>query len=246
MKCITDWMTTPTGAMITMWLLVGVFTFLFKKRTPEEYAASAARHPVWFWSRVTALWQFLAGIGPDPHKIAEAVYKMVTGRVAPLALGIVAGDVTKPSVRLAPGGGSVSRTTDQLPVIHLDDDDDTPPSTKPEAPAAKRSAVRFMLFMCLVAFVLVVVVGCASAAPAPSDGITETATQRSQRAEREYGAELQTCVIKAALKMPDKTDASKRTAREDADACAALVRQAWGIDGGAPPTDAGALEGGAR
>jgi hypothetical protein len=77
------WLQTPLGFAVASYLCIALATFLFKARSPEQYASTAARRPVWFWSRVAAFWQFLGGLGMDPSKVATALVKILTGRVDP-------------------------------------------------------------------------------------------------------------------------------------------------------------------
>ena len=90
MNIVIDFSATPLGHAVLAWLVLGLCTLVFKKRTPEEYAKSAGRHPAWLFARVTAFWQFLGGLGLDPVKVSEALGKVISGRVQPLALGVVA------------------------------------------------------------------------------------------------------------------------------------------------------------
>lgn len=231
------------GAVILFYVLVGICTYVFKKRTPEEYAASAARHPTWLFARWTALWKTMGGLGLDPEKVAEGAFQLITGRVAPLAIGIVAAP-RKPSDP-PPAGGAAARPPvdplDLLPVIQVDDE---PPSTKPETPAARRMP-RLVLVHSAILTVIAIVLVVACAQPAASPSTEQQRVDRAKKAELEYGAALQLCVVNAKLRMTDQSDTSKRKALADADECAHVVRSAWSDDGGAPVRDAGDGEGGA-
>ena len=64
-------------------IISGLFVLLFKKRSPEEYAALAARHPVWFFARFAAFTQLVGALGIDPMKAAAAVAKIFWGTDKP-------------------------------------------------------------------------------------------------------------------------------------------------------------------
>lgn len=236
MRTIASWLVAPLGIYVTSQILLALATLVFKKRTPEEYAASAARKPEWLFSRVTAFWKLAGAMNIDPAKVAEAAMQVVTGYVAPLAQGVtVAKGRTNPPPPSTPpsGPGRGLALLEELPVIDMGDhdDDQAEPDTIPETPAA-RSGTR--LFFAVFAAGAIVLFGCSPAPPLPP----MTAEQKKTAAEIAYGALIQECVAKAAARMPDKTAASVRRSRAEADACADEVDRTW--------SDAGTPGGGAR
>lgn len=67
-----------------VWPIVsGLFVLLFKKRSPEDYAALAARHPVWLFARFAAFTQLVGALGIDPLKAAGAIAKLFWGTDKP-------------------------------------------------------------------------------------------------------------------------------------------------------------------
>lgn len=89
MKSIIDWTATPLGSAVLGYVLLGICTFLFKPKSPEEYAAMAARNPRWFFARWAAFWQFLGGLALDPAKMATGLAKVITGHVRPVTTGSI-------------------------------------------------------------------------------------------------------------------------------------------------------------
>lgn len=79
-----NWFRTPMGQIVGLWAILGVCTLVFKPKTPEEYAALAARRPAWLWSRVAAFLTFMGGLGLDPSKVAASLVKVITGKVEPV------------------------------------------------------------------------------------------------------------------------------------------------------------------
>lgn len=61
--------------------LVGsLVTLVFKPRSPEAYSRLAARHPVWFFSRVAPLLQLIGALFPDTQKASKVIVKVITGK----------------------------------------------------------------------------------------------------------------------------------------------------------------------
>lgn len=74
---------TPLGYAILAYLAFALATFMFKPRSPNEYAALATRSPVALFSRIAAFWQLIGGLGLDPRKVAVALVKVLSGRTEP-------------------------------------------------------------------------------------------------------------------------------------------------------------------
>lgn len=82
MNAFSSWANVhPVFMFAIVWPIVtALFVAIFKPRTPEEYAKSAARNPVWFFARWTAFCQLMGAWGLDPYKTVEALQKVVSGR----------------------------------------------------------------------------------------------------------------------------------------------------------------------
>lgn len=57
--------------------------------------------------------------------------------------------------------------------------------------------------------------------------------QKHAEAVTSYSAQFAGCVAEAKAHMKDDSEASKAAARVESDACAARVKAAWAVDGGA-------------
>ena len=158
MNIIIDF-SSPLGHALLSYLFLGLCTLLFKPRTAAEYAESAARKPVWIWSRVTALWQLVGAIGLDPAKMADGLGKLITGKSAPLAIGLVAArDSERSHVIVGKGGPSSSKGE-----VYDSDDEPTLKSVVPYIPTRAASV--------LVACIAMTLSGCTPGAQAEAKTI---------------------------------------------------------------------------
>lgn len=64
-------------------VLGGLFTLIFKPRTPAQYMRLARRNPVWFFSRLAAMLQLIGAIFPDPAKATKVLMKVISGKQTP-------------------------------------------------------------------------------------------------------------------------------------------------------------------
>ena len=126
---MTAFLSSNLGAALVTYLVLGLCTLALKPRTAADYAAMASRNPVWLWSRLTALFQLVAGLGLDPSKVAEALVKVVTGRVAPLSIGLVADGKPGAYRKSAPPSAA------SIPVVTSDSE---PPTLKRVVPVVAR------------------------------------------------------------------------------------------------------------
>ena len=159
MNTIIDFSSSPLGHALLAYLALGICTLVFKPRTAAEYAESAARNPVWIWSRVTALWQLVGAIGLDPAKMADGLGKLITGKSAPLAIGLVAArDSERSHVIVGKGGPSSSKGE-----VYDSDDEPTLKSVVPYIPTRAASV--------LVACIAMTLSGCTPGAQAEAKTI---------------------------------------------------------------------------
>lgn len=221
MNSIREWLASPLGNAVLGYVLIALCTYLFKKRTPEEYAASAARSPVWFFSRWTPFWQLMGTWGPDPSKAAEALGKVITGRVQPLAIGIVAAKEDTPkATRIDP--------TRNTAVVIIEDTEEDAASKKDDSEAGPYRDGFLPIVVCLIGALSLlgiapVLAACSSPGPATPE---QTRAQKEHAADASYTADMMRC-----------TSLSLYPTFEDSKACTAATRARWGRlpDGGADP-----------
>lgn len=82
---ITTWLTwlwteAKAHPAVTTPIIGALVTLALKPRTPAQYAAMAARNPVWLFVRVAAMLQLLGAIFPDASKATAIILKVITGQ----------------------------------------------------------------------------------------------------------------------------------------------------------------------
>lgn len=198
MTPITAFLSSNMGAAIITYLALGLCTLVFKPRSAAEYAAMASRNPAWLWSRLAAFFQLVAGLGFDPSKVAEAIVKVITGRVAPLTIGLIADGTPGAYRKSAPPRSS------SIPVITTDSE---PPTMKRMVPSLVRGAGgRGVAGVgCFVACVALFLGGCTPGAQADAKTVVSELLSVSQIAclfastLTDSKAVMQACSIDATL-----------------------------------------------
>ena len=78
---VADWLRThPVLFQYLIWpALTALVLAIFKSRTPEQYAALAARNPQWLFSRWAGFLILLSGAGFDSAKVLEGLRRVLTG-----------------------------------------------------------------------------------------------------------------------------------------------------------------------